>query len=100
MAKIKKRIVEYYSFYCPGCKQEHSYPISDDGFGWQFNENMESPSFTPSLLNTVKTLNEKTGVYDIEYSRCHLFVTDGKIIFCGDCKHEFAGKTVELQDIK
>lgn len=99
MAKIKKKVVEYYSFYCPGCKHEHVYAINDDGTGWKFNGNFESPSFTPSLLNTSTRKNEVTGVYDVEFERCHLFVTDGKIIFCGDCKHEFAGKTVELPNI-
>ena len=99
MARIKKKVVEYYSFYCPACKHEHVYAINSDGTGWQFNGNMDSPSFTPSLLNTVTIKNEATGVYDVEYSRCHLFVTDGKIIYCGDCKHELAGQTVELPNI-
>jgi hypothetical protein len=63
--------------------------------GWQFNGNMEKPSFTPSLLNTGNYYNEKTGQNDIE-CRCHLFVTDGKIQYCSDCTHELAGQTVEL----
>lgn len=97
MGTIKKRVVEYYTFYCPGCKHEHTYSVFLDGTQWQFNGNIEKPSFTPSLLNVKKTLNEKTGVYDIEESRCHLFVTDGKIIYCGDCSHELSGQTIELQ---
>lgn len=28
---------------------------------------------------------------------CHSFVRDGKIEFLGDCTHEFAGKTVDLE---
>lgn len=61
---------------------------------------MESLSFTPSLLNTVNTKNEVIGVYDIPYERCHLFVTDEKIIYCGDCIHELVGQTVELSNIE
>ena len=99
MAKIEKRIVEYYSFYCPGCKHQHVYSICSDGSGWQFNGNMGKPSFTPSLLNSMKIKNEITGVYDIEKERCHLFVTDGKIIYCGDCSHELSGQTIEMSEI-
>jgi len=99
MPKLKKRIVTYYSFYCVGCKHQHSYTVFDDNTGWQFNGNLDSPSFTPSLLNVAKELNEKTGVYDIEKSRCHLFVTNGKIIYCGDCTHELSGNTVDMQNV-
>ena len=100
MAKVKKKVVEYFSFYCPGCKHEHVYTIQPDGISWQFNGNMESPTFTPSLLNRGMQKNTTTGIYDIETDRCHLFVTDGKIIYCNDCHHELAGKTVELPEIK
>ena len=31
--------------------------------------------------------------------KCHLFVTDGKIIYCGDCTHELSGQTVDLPNI-
>lgn len=99
MAKLNKQTVEYYSFYCPGCEHRHVYSVSDDNSGWNFNGNMERPSFIPSLLNTVKDKNEQTGAYDVETFRCHLFVTDGKIRFLGDCTHKLAGQTVELQDI-
>ena len=99
MAKLEIKTVTYYSFDCPGCKHQHVYSICNDGSGWQFNGNMDKPSFTPSLLNSMKVKNEVTGVYDIEKERCHLFVTDGKIIYCGDCNHELAGQTIDLPDI-
>ena len=97
MPKVNKKVVEYYSFYCPGCKHLHVYNVSTDG--WQFNGNMDNPSFTPSLLNTVKIKNEVTGMYDIETERCHLFVTDGRIIYCGDCSHELKGQTIEMPEV-
>ena len=31
---------------------------------------------------------------------CHSFVTDGKIQYLNDCTHEYAGQTIELEDIK
>ncbi len=88
MSVIKKRVVEYYTFYCPGCKREHTYSVHEQG--WKFNGNMIRPSFTPSLLN--REFDEENKVKSI----CHLFVTDGNIIYCGDCTHELTGKTLPL----
>lgn len=98
MAKIKKTVVEYYSFYCPGCKHEHVYTVSSDKSQWHFNGSHEYPSFTPSLLNREMDKNKVTGNYDVVKSICHLFVTDGKIIYCNDCTHELSGKIIEMID--
>jgi hypothetical protein len=99
MAKIKKRVATYYSFYCPGCKHEHSFMIAEDNSQWWFNGNLERPSFTPSLLNVMKIKNEVTGVYNIEKERCHLIITDGMIHFQTDCQHELAGQIIELPEV-
>jgi hypothetical protein len=95
--KIKKQTVDYYHFYCPGCNALHSYAVSDDGSQWQFNGNLDSPTFTPSLLNTKPVKDEKGNV--IFKTSCHLFVTNGKIIYCGDCTHALSGQTVEMPTI-
>lgn len=77
-----------YLFYCPGCKTVHHYNVGRVKRPvWQFNGNMDLPTFSPSLL------------YPDKKPRCHLFLTNGKIIYCGDCEHEFAGQTVDLPDI-
>lgn len=94
MTKLKKRAVTYYSFYCPGCKHEHTYSIFEDGSQWKFNGNMQNPSFTPSLLN--REIDKDGKVKSI----CHLFVTDGKIIYCGDCTHELSGQTIPMSEVK
>jgi hypothetical protein len=96
MAKVKecrddKGQLWGYSFYCPGCEHLHVYYTSEmfpGGPVWDFNGNMECPSFTPSLLNTSP---------GTDY-RCHLFVKEGKIEFLGDCSHKLAGQTVEMKD--
>lgn len=75
-----------YMFYCPGCKCYHSFDVGR----WKFNGNFERPTFSPSLLITMPN--------DPNY-RCHLFVKDGKIEYCSDSKHEFAGKTIEMQSV-
>jgi len=98
MGKIKVRTIHYYTFYCPGCKHEHIYSVTHDNSLWGFNGNIDNPSFTPSLLNTMNVKNEKTGKNE-EKERCHLFVTNGKIIYCVDCTHKLAGQTVEMEEI-
>jgi len=59
-----------------------------NGSGWTWNGSFDKPAFTPSLL-----CNEHYPA-----SRCHSFVTDGKIQFLFDCWHPLAGQTVELPD--
>lgn len=76
-------------FFCPGCKENHPYEINaPGGAGWTWNGSHDKPTFSPSLL-VFGTIPEK---------RCHLFVTEGMIQFCGDSHHELAGKTVQMED--
>ncbi len=78
-------------FHCPACGHEHSYRIAgSDGPLWKWNGSLEKPTLTPSLL--YKT-------HDGSAVRCHLFVTDGKIIYCDDCPHIMKGRTVDMEDI-
>jgi Tol biopolymer transport system component len=81
-----------YMFYCPGCNDPHPYYVKHIPGNpltvWTFNGDMERPTFSPSLL-----------VYPSgQYPRCHLFLTDGQIQFCGDSGHSLAGQTVPLPD--
>lgn len=73
-----------YIIYCQGCK---SYHMFDDR--WAFNGDFEKPTFSPSLL-----VNQHK-----PESRCHSFVTNGKIQYLSDCYHEYAGQTLELEDV-
>ena len=75
-----------YGFYCPGCKCHHSYDIKR----WKFNGDFKKPTFTPSLLIWASR----------PALRCHLFVTDGRIRYLGDCFHHLAGKTIEMESIE
>ncbi len=76
-----------YFFECPGCKYLHPYNVDPSlPQCWQFNGNYDKPTFTPSLL--VNGSHPE--------SRCHLYLTDGKIQFLSDCHHELAGKTVDM----
>lgn len=77
-----------YVFWCPGCRRTHSYVVYlDSDRGWKFNGDGENPTFAPSLL------------YPESTPRCHLFLRNGRLEFCGDCGHDLANQTVPLPDI-
>jgi len=73
---------ELWVFHCPGCGYGHPYEVPR----WTWNGSTTKPTFTPSLLVSPNS----------EPNRCHLFVTDGKIQFLGDCHHDLKGKTVDM----
>jgi len=86
-----------YQFFCPGCRCNHAVWVTannDNHAVWSFNDNMEKPTFSPSILvRWTRTIGE---VVDFV---CHSFVTDGMIKFLGDCTHPLKDQTVELPDI-
>lgn len=95
-----------YHFHCPGCNVGHSFVtqwsearkiefknLKFDTPTWQFNGDIERPTFTPSLL--YKWSNEHSKKNHV----CHLYVTDGVIQFLNDCTHCFAGKKTPLREI-
>lgn len=73
------------TFYCNACKTTHGVRICRNG--WQWNENPESPTFTPSLLSVSGSL------------RCHCFVSNGCIKYLNDSTHELKGKSVPMLDL-
>lgn len=85
-----------YLFDCPGCKGSHAPYVrphkAPNGASWEFNGNLDNPTFTPSILSKVtRTDGSKTMV-------CHLYVKDGKIQYLTDCTHSLAGQTIEMPD--
>lgn len=115
MAKVKDEGDGMYSFYCPGCEHNHVYYVNSPnwkggGGGWTFNGDMNNPTFSPSLLNrwgkqadpnwqepTDDAGNPLPGNWS---GRCHLFVQNGVINYCGDCTHSYNGKAgVAMKDM-
>lgn len=83
--KVRKSFTgKSYIIWCEGCQQTHSFDVREDGGQptWEFNGNMEKPTFTPSL----------------RYPRCHLILTDGIIHYCGDCYHHLCSLDVPLAE--
>lgn len=104
---------EEYLFHCPGCKQDHRYIVrwgSTSGRSeptWSFSGGLDKPSFQPSLLYRRKawpTDEEQKRIMagekvELPDRVCHLYMTDGRIQFLGDCTHQLAGKTVEMEEV-
>jgi hypothetical protein len=102
-----------YSFKCPGCGNYHNvhtqFPNSG-GHVWKLvNNDMNNPSFSPSLNQTTghfcpgqkqppdcSLCNEGMDAC----GRCHVIVTEGKLNFCPDSTHHLSGQQgVEMYDI-
>lgn len=109
-----------YFFDCPGCGMMHlistayeeEYRKNCIGVGrncpvWGFNDNLDSPTFTPSLLvSGVQPITDEEHAKimageKIETKKfvCHSFIRDGKIEFLSDCTHHLKGQTVELNNV-
>jgi hypothetical protein len=83
--------IQGFSFFCPGCGHLHIF-YTTGPLIWSFDGNHESPTFSPSLLNTCDNHP------DSKQRRCHLNLTAGKLVFHGDCSHDKAGQVLELLD--
>ena len=101
-------------FWCPGCDQAHVIPVAsthNPGSNWGYNGNPDAPTFTPSIL--IRSGHYARPVDDVHpcwcstkdpdgedwgfgCGICHSFVTDGQILFLGDCTHALAGQTVPI----
>jgi hypothetical protein len=95
-------------FFCPGCKCCHGVWTTKANSRkalWEFNGNLEKPTFSPSLLirfTKDPTPEEQIRILSGEPFQpkqlvCHLFVRDGMLEFLTDCTHELAGKTVPME---
>lgn len=79
-------------FWCPACEAYHAYYVNVKNIpSWVFNGDLNNPTFTPSLLlyNPKEDGKRET--------KCHLFLTNGIIKYCGDCPHDYAGKSIPLE---
>lgn len=79
---------------CPGCNELHQIAVvkynKNGNPTWDFDGNMEAPTFSPSLQVTWNH-----GPDQVEHV-CHSFIRNGQWQFLGDCTHDLAGKTVPM----
>lgn len=84
-------------FQCPGCERPHAVAVgAGPGPRWGWDESVDAPTFTPSVLVTYDGADAGKG--GAPQAVCHSFVTAGRIQFLGDCTHALAGQTVGLPD--
>lgn len=73
-----------YTIFCPGCECGHVFDKR-----WAFNGSMTLPTFDKSMM--VNRDDPKT--------RCHSFVSNGRIQFLPDSGHKLSGQTVDLPPV-
>lgn len=90
----------YYLHWCPACKHGHTYPTGgiSSAHNWAFDENFACPSFNPSMHIFVPAGHY--GDRDMpQRTICHYYLTAGRIIYQGDCRHSLAGQSVAMEPI-
>lgn len=75
-----------YWLWCPACDDV---VLIDNT--WDFNGDVERPTFTPSLLSRYAAGGQERV--------CHSFVTDGVWHYLADCTHGRAGQAVPVVDL-
>ena len=96
ISSVLRKVEGGYMHWCPACKGHHMIAVDEpfpNGARWAFDGNVEKPTFSPSV-KVQWTYGEQQ-----EKRCCHYHISAGKIQFCRDCTHEFAGKTVNLPDL-
>ncbi len=78
-------------FYCPGCAEHHGFCIKGE-HSWEWDGSMTKPTFSPSLRISDSVDGKRR-------TKCHLFVKKGRIQFLKVCRHELAGKTVDMTPV-
>lgn len=79
---------------CPACGS-HSVPVligQKVDKHWEWNGDLANPTISPSVKHFHNGYPEE----GIAPFCCHYFISNGNIVFCGDCTHSMAGKTVSL----
>lgn len=76
--------------WCPGCDIYHELITHQKPNRpcWQFDGNLDKPTFSPSLLVTWSWKDEPR--------RCHSFIRAGKWEFLGDCTHKLKSQKVDM----
>jgi hypothetical protein len=87
----------YYLIFCPACGL-HGIPTQKKnslGAIWTFNNDLDKPTFYPSIKITWGGGKEGSIV-----RCCHFYIRNGRIEFQNDCTHDWKNKTVELSDVE
>lgn len=78
----------YVVWWCPGCDEPHEVPVAGPN-AWAYTTLGGNVTLSPSIL----VHGDQRGGF-----RCHAFMRDGQLEFCGDSTHGLAGQTVPLPE--
>lgn len=85
--KDGKKAWKWVMTWCPGCDELHPFTVEvydgSDKPRWDWDGNLESPTFNPSMLSYGK-------------KRCHSFLRNGVWEFLSDSEHDKAGQKVPM----
>jgi len=109
--KLQEGSVFDYVFFCDGCGCAHGIRsqnwiapgnLSEDDKKWidgrwTFNSDLEKPTISPSI-HVWDFQKDANGKIVSRTTKCHSFVTEGKIQYLGDCNHPLANQTVDLPE--
>lgn len=105
-AGFPKHSDDRFGFDCP-CGLHYTQIPTTGGNAWEFNDDVVSPTFLPSILvrgvvPLTDELREKLmageNIKPVPFL-CHSYVTLGHIQFLNDCTHSLAGQTIALKEI-
>lgn len=88
MAKLHRLDSNHLLFLCPACKCPHYVRVEGYAPMWEWNGDMDAPSFTPDMIFSAHG----------PAPRCHFMVKDGTIEFYKDSGHELAGFAAPMLD--
>lgn len=78
-------------WFCEGCQEHHGVPI-EGANAWRWNGSTDNPTLHPSVL-----INR--GRSNPTRHTCHMWITEGRVQFLGDCTHALAGKTTDIPEV-
>lgn len=99
-----------WAIWCPACEGGHyinTLEKNEDGAQWSGPGDVHNPTFMPSVnigwgYNSKKCTPEELAMYRTNNigGRCHFYVRQGIIEYCGDCSHTMAGMNVPVPPIE
>ena len=95
MDVVKKIKDGSWQYFCPACDGHHMFWTPK----WAFNGDTSAPTVTPSLSMSWPTPDPENYAKNVN-NVCHLFLKNGRIEYCRDSTHAYAGKTVNMVQIK
>lgn len=94
MILIEENGIKTALLYMPGLPMHVQINLTGPHPVWGWNGSNDKPTFTPSILTRIPWGRSVREIIN------HVFIRDGRISYLSDCTHEYAGKNLELPQLK